>query len=164
VADAAATATANSNGDGAVGVPDDAPYDAGYPDAADANRPPPVYLLTADTVLDPSSHLMWQRNEPGQFFDHPPTEYCAGLGLAGFNDWRPATLTELNTLLFMQPECPMLDHAAFPGALCDWYMSGDIISGDVYAAEMLDFASGVHKNVKDVASAYFSSRCVRTSP
>jgi hypothetical protein len=163
VADAAPT-TSDTTGDAGPPLLADAPYDAGYPDGADASVPAPIYVVTDDTVLDPTNHLMWQRNETGHYFETPPTDYCARLTIGGYSDWRPATMVELTTLLIRQPRCPLLDHAAFPAALCDFYVSADIPNGDLYNPAMLDFATGVTKHLQETGGIYFfSSRCVRTS-
>jgi len=161
VADAGPVIPPTPTDDAGIVSPADAAYDGLYPDVTEAGI---AYVLTPDTVLDQTNHLMWQRSEPGRYFDRVPTEYCAGLALGGFNDWRPATIAELTTLLVRQPECPLLDHDAFPGALCDWYISSELINQDQYNARMLDFASGVTKTTVEVNSVQaYSTRCVRTS-
>ena len=143
----------------------DAAYDGPYPSTNDGGATSKTYVLTDDTVLDPAAHLMWQRGDPGQYFEGVPTDYCAGLALAGNHDWRVPSIAELRTLLVEQPLCPLLDHAAFPTAFCDWYLSSDVVAGNVYDAEMLDFATGVTKSRGAIGGYYaYSARCVRPSP
>lgn len=163
--DAGAGIAPPSGGVDEAGLADVGTYDGGYPDASAAATSTKTYTLTDDTALDSASHLMWQRGEPGQYFEAVPKDYCAGLSLGGFDGWRVPTLAELRTLLVTQGQCPLLDHVAFPTALCDWYMSSDLVATNIYDAQMLDFATGTSKSRGEIGGYFaYSARCVRTSP
>src|SRR5271165_2693649 len=81
--------------------------------AASPGAPPGHYVVSATTVTDTKTRLMWQRATSGTAVDLPTAQtYCSGLG-AG---WRVPTLKELATLVdvTVSPPGPTLDQVAFP--------------------------------------------------
>lgn len=105
------------------------------------------YLVTADTVLDRTSGLTWQRAvtalksrtaearssslSPSYYPFQEAEEYCRDLEFAGFSNWRLPTLKELMSLL--EPEAafgePTIDTTAFPAtpALPFWSSSPAVL-------------------------------------
>jgi len=70
------------------------------------------YAVTADTVLDQSTGLMWERE---LWLPYTDQEYavtrCDALSLGGFDNWRLPTIDELRSII---TGCP----ATMPGGVC----------------------------------------------
>ena len=82
------------------------------------------YTVTADTVTDDVTGLEWQREEsptPLDWWD--ARDYCAGLDLAGHEDWRLPSRVELVSLLDYGALDPTIDLDAFPTASSELYWS-----------------------------------------
>ena len=77
---------------------------------------------------------MWAVADLGELNFDDAAKACAGLELAGFNDWRLPTVTELFGLVDHEKFRPAIDSDAFPGTKSDWYWtSTDVASSSVYA-------------------------------
>ncbi len=72
-----------------------------------------TYVLTADTVTDTVTGLVWQRNPPitAAVLDDA-TAYCAGLALADAG-WRLPTLIELESIVSYGVIAPAIDSTVF---------------------------------------------------
>lgn len=80
-------------------------------------NPPAVhYMLEADTVLDVSTGLTWERHvSTTRYTSADATAYCDGLDLGGKSDWRLPGVGELATLVNLGTSAiPMMDREAFP--------------------------------------------------
>ena len=56
--------------------------------------------------IDPTSKLMWEGRDNGIAVTwHKAASYCRDLRLAGYSDWRLATLDELASLVDQKPTC-----------------------------------------------------------
>src|SRR6478736_8064695 len=79
-----------------------APNPMGYKDLGDG------------TVLDGVTGLVWQQKEGGTFDAAGAGPYCAGLDLAGYQNWRLPTVIELVSLLDFE-HSPKINPTYFPG-------------------------------------------------
>jgi len=77
--------------------------EAGKPKApalAPALPEPKEYEVKDEVVTDTKSLLMWQRKHADKSMTHKEAEgYCEALTLAGHDDWRLPTISELRTLI-----------------------------------------------------------------
>ena len=104
---------------------------------------------------------MWQRkldDQPLTFAD--ATQHCAGLSLAGYDDWRLPTRLELVSILDTMRTQPAIDVAAFPDTPSDWFWSSTLAGNDPQSAWYVYFYFGYPKT--DLVSNQFSVRCVRS--
>lgn len=118
------------------------------------------YVLTADTVTDPRTGLVWQRNDDGQRRNWiGAMSDCSGLTLAG-GGWRLPTVSELATIVDVRRRAPAIDTAAFPGALNDhyWSSSPDAAYATTGVWEV-DFSDGHSHPV--LQNPEYQARCVR---
>jgi len=84
-------------------------------------------------VHDTTLHLLWSKDDVCKQTDwDTAAEACAGLTLAGANDWRLPTVDELFALADRTRRSPAIDTAFFPGCANDWYWSS---SAAAYAPE-----------------------------
>src|SRR5688572_14259333 len=82
-----------------------------------ADAPPGRYILTAETVTDNVTGLMWQRNIDSVLRAWADSgTYCANLPLAGHDDWRLPSLNEFQTIIDESRANPAMDPTAFQGA------------------------------------------------
>ena len=117
------------------------------------------------TVSDQLTGLMWQQTAApspeggpnGQFLPADGAAYCAGLKLAGHDDWRLPSLIELVTLLDLAAD-PPIDTTFFPGTPSDTFLSSTGIHG-TDGSWILDFGSGFTDGTTTKQTNYV--RCVR---
>jgi hypothetical protein len=87
------------------------------PNPASAELPNPASYDTskAGVVTDKITGLAWQRVVPAGSYDlSGATDYCAGLDLGGFADWRLPSRIELVSLLDFTVATPTIDAQSFP--------------------------------------------------
>jgi hypothetical protein len=77
----------------------------------------------AGTVTDPSTGLMWQQESAGPMFWEEALNYCEGLSLGGYNDWRLPNINELESLVDYARYGPAIDTTAFPDTMSSSYWS-----------------------------------------
>lgn len=67
------------------------------------------------TVSDFSTGLMWQQaTGPGVMTSEDARDYCEGLLLAGYSDWRVPQVWELSTIIDFSTYSPSIDTLYFP--------------------------------------------------
>lgn len=133
---------------------------------AHADAPAGRYVVSAETILDTQTQLVWQRTPPAS----PATRiwasalaYCAtGSGLPGAG-WRLPTIKELQTLVDERATMPPLIDPAFAGAVAAQYWSSTphVVYND--DAWLVDFTTGAAE-FQNTQQAGFAYRCVRTGP
>lgn len=84
-----------------------------------------------EVVIDDTHDLMWQRHAPDlQRAQGGQKGQCESLALAGFDDWRLPSISELQTLVWEQPGAnPTLHPDMFPDAIADYYWSSTPTAG-----------------------------------
>lgn len=132
-----------------------------------ADAPTDQYTVTADTVQDNFTGLVWQRVAPNQTFTQAnAVAFCNDLTLAGASDWRLPHIQELLSIVDRTRGSPAVDPTAFPNTPRDFpntprefFWSSTPVSGiasqawTVFFSEGVDIANGVN-NANRV-------RCVR---
>ena len=94
------------------------------PESADAGAPPGQYTLSATTVLDLKTGLIWQRAvDPGSYNWVAALAYCEGLTLDSKSDWRLPSLHELESIVDDSTHDPAIDLVAFPETPVDQFWS-----------------------------------------
>ncbi len=79
-----------------------------------ADAPPCRYESTADTVLDRTTKLLWQRKLDGTTRDYKAAvDYCNNLTISG-TKFRLPTVKELSTIVDVSRTNPAIDTSAFP--------------------------------------------------
>jgi hypothetical protein len=74
------------------------------------------------TVADTCTGLLWQQETAhGKYTWQEALQYCDGLGLAGFDDWRLPNVRELQSIVDYGHFDPAIDPVF--GAVSDWYWS-----------------------------------------
>jgi hypothetical protein len=92
-----------------------------------ADAPPNHYVLTADTVSDTKTGLVWQRAASSQMVWNLAGSYCQQLTLGG-TGWRLPSAKELLTLVDPTRYDPAIDPNAFPGTKGVAYWSASTYS------------------------------------
>ena len=84
---------------------------------------PQAYQDNADgTATDVVTGLMWQQLAPmGEFTQAQAAAYCAGLGLAGYHDWRLPQSIELVSIVDTGTYNPSIDSTVFPGTSAEGF-------------------------------------------
>jgi hypothetical protein len=103
-----------------------------------ADPSPPSYALMPDAVLDTGTGLLWQRTPPAVWVGFADAQaYCAGLSLAGHDDWRTPSLQELLSLPDPTLLWPTIDPLDFsPG------ISAQVESGSYWSATQYPLPAG----------------------
>jgi hypothetical protein len=103
--------------------------------------PPNRYSAYSGIVEDLKTGLTWQQAGQGPRSWNNANNYCSGLSLAGFSDWRLPTRAELESIIdFANPE-QMLD-LVFAGNGGEFW-SYSLVAGSSDARWVVDFTSGV---------------------
>jgi hypothetical protein len=140
---AASTGSAGASTIGGMGGQADAADCSGFIPPLD-HPSATVYTLTADTVTDTATGLMWQR----KLGSSDPINLPGGcsIGLAGFTDWRLPTVYELATIIDFGVHDPTIDATTFPDTPSGYYGTSTKLymhSGSVWT---VDFATGATLN------------------
>jgi hypothetical protein len=124
---------------------------------------PQSYTTTAGLVVDDVTGLTWQRDvEPNAFLWQDAKEHCAGLALAGFEDWRLPALIELVSIVDFTRTTPAIDVAAFPGMAGGNFWTSTPLVGAPGEAFYVAFSTGFsYHGHEDFLQ--LGARCVRGS-
>jgi Protein of unknown function (DUF1566) len=76
---------------------------------------------------DPSTGLMWAGKDNGKDVSwHKAIKYCRDLRLAGYSDWRLATLGELEGIYDKNANAPGLMGPSGKGTASSWHVKGNL--------------------------------------
>lgn len=131
---------------------------AGVPPARDR------YVVTADTVQDTQTKLVWQRTVQEAMVDMKGAlAYCTSASVAalGGSGWRLPTGKELLTLVdyAVPPPGPTIDETAFPNTAAAFFWSSSVLVSPVPGVLFVDFGYGHATNYPIGPTSYV--RCVR---
>jgi hypothetical protein len=104
------------------------------------------YSVTADTVTDAVTGLVWQRNVPSESYHWEPAKaYCAGLTLpGGQTGWRLPTRIELLSIVDLSHVFPSINVTAFPGTPSEWFWSSSHNTSGPWGVNFSTGGSGSH--------------------
>lgn len=110
--------------------------------------PATSYATTDDAVVDTHTCLVWQRAVPGGTFTlQQAKDYCAGLRLAGHDDWRVPTTVELLSIVERANTNPAIDSTVFPETPStvddNWSWSATPVARDAGYGWIVGFLYGV---------------------
>lgn len=99
--------------------------------------------------IDASTGLMWAAKDNGKDVSwHSAMKYCRKLRLAGYSDWRLATLAELEGIYDKNANAPGLAHLGGPakGSNFTWHVKGSLfLTGNQWADDHIGHtSSGYH--------------------
>lgn len=121
------------------------------------------------TVTDTSTGLMWQQETMSGKNWQAALAYAEGLSLAGYDDWRLPTKTELQTIVDYSRYNPAIDTSFFPGTLSSYYWSSSTPAPNDGYAWCVHFSTGsvggigsVHSSNKTNAHAVRAVRGVKS--
>lgn len=126
-----------------------------------ALSPPGHFVVSADTVVDSRTSLMWQRDvAPNTALTWlEALAYCDGLSLAGYSDWRLPTIKELATIIDESLMLPAVEAQVFSG------LNGYETWSSTPMASAPQFAWSMHLGfgltVPQSTSNGYRARCVR---
>lgn len=124
---------------------------------------PNHYDIQTDAVSDRRTRLLWQRLVPGDKFSWVAAgQYCAGLDLAGHDDWRLPSVQEFQTIVDEGRSNPAADEAVFPDTPSEGFWSGTGWAGTPMFAWHVDFDRG--SAAYDTGTMSYWVRCVRSEP
>lgn len=115
----------------------------------------------AGTVLDRVTGLLWQRAvDPNSYNWTAANAYCAGLGVAGYRDWRLPSVVELVSIVDISRANPAIDPTAFPDTpmLSFWSSQAEVSNSGL--GWYIYFATGGAYGGNDLADPQ-RVRCVR---
>ena|ERR1051326_4034168 len=88
-----------------------------------AQSPPGNQSHAHDYWIDPSTGLMWAGKDNGKDVNwHKAMKYCRDLRLAGYSDWRLATLGELEGIYDKSANSPGLMGPSGNGTASTWHV------------------------------------------
>jgi len=113
------------------------------------------------TATDGVTMLMWQvLTPPGNYTQAEALQYCAGLDVAGYTDWRLPSVVELVSIVDTGTYNPSINDLFFPGTpAVGFYWSSTPFAGDATNAWGVYFNNG-YSDYNNASTAY-SVRCVR---
>ena len=91
---------------------------------------PPRYKRHDNTVTDALSHLIWEDTPHVNTVSMKQAEaydYCDGLSLGGYTDWRLPTLNELESLMLFDDDNTTIQHPAFSFVRSDMFWTGTMV-------------------------------------
>ncbi len=119
------------------------------------------FTVTADTVLDNRTGLMWQRAVPNKRYTWEEAKaYAKSLRLGGHADWRLPTREELLSLMVKGHGAPTIDTVAFPDTPSEFFWSSSPFASSTLFAWGVDFGSGSTDG--NFPTNGYRVRCVRT--
>jgi Protein of unknown function (DUF1566) len=88
---------------------------------------------------DPSTGLMWAGKDNGKDVNWKnAVKYCRALRLAGYSDWRLATLGELEGIYDKNANAPGLMGPSGKGTASTWHVKGNLfLTGDQWSSTQL---------------------------
>jgi hypothetical protein len=89
--------------------------------------------------IDPSTRLMWAGKDNGKDVSwHKAMKYCRDLRLAGYSDWRLATLGDLEGIYDKGTNAPGLMGPSGKGTASTWHVKGNLfLTGDQWSSNRL---------------------------
>jgi hypothetical protein len=112
------------------------------------------------TVTDNRTGLLWQQGEPGYMKWQNALNYCNGLTLVSYSDWRLPNIKELESLVDDGRYDPAIDTTYFPNANASSYWSSTTYAVYPSHAWYVYFANGYVFNYYK-GDDYYYVRCVR---
>lgn len=118
------------------------------------------FTVIAETALDATTGLQWQRVSPQETFTHADAiAHCSALELAAHDDWRLPTRIELASIINYATKNPAAYLDGFPDATSETLWSSSQYAPDPTSAWAVNFTDGsMSAQAKDVVSRI---RCVR---
>lgn len=119
------------------------------------------YTLTANTTIDNTTGLEWQREDDNTTRSwNDALNYCAGLNLDGKTDWRLPDILELQSIVdYGQVTDPIIDSVAFPNTDSLGYWSASSRANISIFAWGVFFSNGGFNNQSK--ALFLHVRCVR---
>jgi len=112
------------------------------------------------TVTDNVTGLMWQQKDDNTTrIWQKALDYCNGLSLADYTDWRLPNVKELESITDDTTYKPAIDARAFPSTKASYYWSSTTVAGSTSSAWIENFSQGVVGKYGKTRSFYV--RCVR---
>lgn len=139
---------------------DDAPLLTPFEPLAPESPQDSNYIISANTVIDKTTNLLWQRISDGttRTWDEAWT-YCRTLTIDTYDSWRLPSWQELQSIVSFDQYLPAINGVAFPSTTNGRYWSS---STDPYISDnaiVVSFSGGIVLGVaKDSATQV---RCVR---
>lgn len=125
-----------------------------------ANAPSDQYTVTAETVTDNFTGLVWQRVAPNQNFTQASAiAFCNDLTLAGASDWRLPHMQELASIIDLTRRAPAIDSVAFPNTPSEDFWSATPLARDANQGWNIHFSDGLD-DFRDKGQLK-RARCVR---
>ncbi len=121
-----------------------------------------LVISGAGIVTDNNSGLMWQQEDDGTEKEwEEAIEYCEGLSLAGYSDWRLPNIKELESITNDEEYNPSINESYFPNTQSDYYWSSTSFTDLFYTfhAWGVDFYDG-HVGISYKSNSNYA-RCVR---
>jgi Protein of unknown function (DUF1566) len=117
-------------------------------------------VMADEVVRDEITRLVWQRRPDARRFTcQDAIDHCAGLTLAGSDDWRLPSRIELVSLLDLGHTNPSINPGAFPDTPGEWFWSASRQSDDPQRAWFVYFYFGYPDT--DPQENMYAARCVR---
>ena len=114
------------------------------------------------TVSDTATGLMWQQETVRGKNWQGALAYAEGLSLAGYDDWRLPTISELQTIVDYRYRAPAIDTTFFPDTLSSIYWSSTPYAYSLdYYAWTFDFSDGSSSGHGKSKSDTYAARIVR---
>ncbi len=120
-----------------------------------------VLTVGSDLVVrDEITGLLWQRQlDPRRFAWKDAVDYCDGLTLAGWDDWRLPSRVELVSILDLTRTDPSINLQAFPDTPGEWFWTASRQADDPTKAWFVYFYFGYPDT--DPQQNMYPARCVR---
>jgi hypothetical protein len=119
------------------------------------------YTVTADTVRDNVTGLLWQRTPTQIYWWSDAVAYCENLTLGAYSDWRLPTRIELVSIVDYGSISPAIDSGVFPGTPLMLFWSSSLTAWAGASAWAVDFNVGNVSICTRNSATAFGVRCVR---